>query len=431
VSKARFILVALICASPAMLLWAGRDMQGLLAGVIALALAITAITLRPGETEFFVSVIFLAAMVAAVPALWIVFQVVPLRPLAHPIWTSAQSALGHTLTGEISVDSGATVIGLGEYFIFCALAFLSAAVAVDRGRAESLLFALTAAGATIALMVMTHDLLLPTVRFSPFTREQASDCIAMGAIVATAACIRTFERYRTRYVGSQQSMSIVVWTFAGCSVALTVCAVALLLDETREVLVATGCGLAALACVMIVRQFGLGIWGLIALAVPLVGAALVLFASQPTEHRKSLLLAFAASSPTSLTDISERILDDAPLVGTGAGTFAALAQIYREMDDPRPRSAAPTAAATFAIELGRPMLWLIVTATIGFLATFLKASLQRGRDSFYPAMGASCLISLLLLSFINAGVLGTAAALIAAVTFGVAIAQSKSRTMQR
>jgi hypothetical protein len=43
-------------------------------------------------------------------------------------------------------------------------------------------------------------------------------------------------------------------------------------------------------------------------------------------------------------------------------------------------------------------------------------------------MGGSCLITLLLLSFNNAGLFGTASSLIAAAVIGLAIAQSKSRT---
>ena len=428
VSKARFILVVLICACPAILLWDGLDVVGLLAGVIAVALAITALTLPPGETDFLMSVIVRAAVVAAVPALWILFQVVPFRPLAHPIWASAQSALARPIFGEISVDPGSSIIRLGEYLMLCALAFVAAAVAVDRGRAESLLFALTAAGAAIALIAMSHNLLFPDLRFSPFTREQATDCIAMGVIVASAACARTVERYKTRHGNPQRAISILFWTFTACSVALTLGVVALLLDGTREVLIATACGLAALLCVLIIRRYRLGAWGLMAFALALLGVAFFSSTSRPAGHGESVLLAFA-TSPATPADVSERVLDDAPLVGTGAGTFAALAQIYRELNGPRPRSVASTAAANFAIELGRPMLWLIVAAALGLLTIFLNASLQRGRDSFYPAMGGSCVLTLLLLSFINAGVLGTAASLIVAVVLGLAIAQSKSRTM--
>ena len=153
---------------------------------------------------------------------------------------------------------------------------------------------------------------------------------------------------------------------------------------------------------------------------------LVLGSRWPPERGTSFLLDFAAAP----TAISERVLGDAPLVGTGAGTFAALAPIYRQMDDPPLRSVASTAAATLAIELGKPMLWLVAAATVVAIIALLRASLQRGRDSFYPAMGGSCLITLLLLAFVNAGLLATPASLIAAATLGLAFAQSKSRTVR-
>ena len=64
----------------------------------------------------------------------------------------------------------------------------------------------------------------------------------------------------------------------------------------------------------------------------------------------------------------------------------------------------------------------------GSIVILLRASLRRGRDSFYPAMAGSRPIALLLFSFINPGLLGTATSLIAAAVIGLGIAQSKSRT---
>jgi hypothetical protein len=75
VSKARLILVALICASPVILLWDGLIMQSLVAGVVSVALMITARTLRPGETEFLISIVRPLVVVAAIPALWVLAQV--------------------------------------------------------------------------------------------------------------------------------------------------------------------------------------------------------------------------------------------------------------------------------------------------------------------------------------------------------------------
>jgi hypothetical protein len=77
------------------------------------------------------------------------------------------------------------------------------------------------------------------------------------------------------------------------------------------------------------------------------------------------------------------------------------------------------------------MLWVMIAVAFGALLMLLSASLQRGRDSFYSGAGAACLVTLLFLSFEDAGLLGTAAAVIAAVVFGLAFAQTKSRTVRQ
>jgi hypothetical protein len=422
------MLVTLICTSPAILLWDGLIMQGLVAGIVAVALAITARALRPGETGFLVSIVRPPAVIGAVPALWVLVQVLPLSVLAHPIWKSAETALGHPIASTISVDPGASVIALGQYLSVVGVVFLSAAVAVDRQRAEWILFALTAAVVAIALITRTHELLFPEVQLGTFGRTQAIDCVSMGTIIAGAACIRTIERYETRLSSPQRSVPVLLWTFVACSAALTICGAVEMFDATREILIATAYGIFALVCISVVRRFALGPVVTAAIAAPALGAAILLLAYHPAGRGTSVPLAFTAASDPSLIALSGRVLHDAPLVGTGAGTFAALAPIYRQIDDPPPGSTAATAAAAFAIELGKPMLWLITVAAAGSIFFLFRSSLRRGRDSFYPAMGGSCLITLLLLSFNNAGLFGTASSLIAAAVIGLAIAQSKSRT---
>jgi len=394
-----------------MLLWDGPIMQGLIAGVAAVALAITAQTLQPGEAEFLVSIIRPLATVAAVPALWVLVQVLPLTTLAHPIWKSAETALGHSVAGTISVDPGASILALGQYLSVLAVAFLSAAVAVDRQRAEWILFALTAAVSAFALMIVTRPATL--------ARGEAMDCVGIGTIVTVAACIRTIERYETRRSSSQRSVTVLLWTFVACTAAFAICGAVLLFGAPREIFIATAYGVFALTCITIIRRFALGAIGTAAIAAPALAAAILLLAYHPAERGTSVLLAFAGTSDPSLI---------APLLGTGAGTFAALAPIYREIDDPPAGSTAATAGAVFAIELGKPMFWLITVAAAGLILILLRASLQRGRDSFYSAMGGSCLITLVLLSFNNAGLFGTASSLISSAVIGLGIAQSKSRT---
>lgn len=425
-SKVRLIIVLLICAAPAVLLWDGLITQGLVAGSVAAGLVVTARTLRPGEAEFLICIIRPAAAVAAVPVLWILFQALPFGFFANPIWASAKLALGHPIASSISVDPGASVIALGQYLSLGSVAFLSAAVAVDRVRAEWLLFALTGASGVFALVLMAHGLFSSVLEFSPFMNAQAADCVATGAVIAGAACMRTLERYESRHGRSQGSMPTLLWTLGACGVALVLCIAAVIFQEPPEVLFATACGVVIIAWIIVVRRYRLGPWGIVPFAVVVIGVALLVSTTHPVERGHSALLAFAPSS--SLGVVSERMLKDAPLVGTGAGTFTALVPIYRAIDDPPDSSEASTTAATSAIELGRPMFWLLVLATAASMLIFLRAALQRGRDSFFPAMGGGCLATLLLLIFMNAGLLGNATGLIVAAMFGVSVAQSKSRT---
>jgi len=426
VSKVRLIIVFLICASPAVLLWDGLNAQGLVAGIVAAGLVLTALTLRPGEAEFLVSIIRPAAAVAAVPALWILLQALPFGLLANPIWASAKLALGRSIASSISVDPAISIIALGQYLTLGAVAFLSAAVAVDRVRAEWLLFAMTGVSAVFALLLMAHGLFSPVLEFSAFMNAQAADCTAMGAVVAGAACMRSLERYESRHVRSQGSVPTLLWTLGACALALLLCLAAIVFQEPPEVLFAAACGVVIIAWIIVVRRFKLGVWGVMPFAVVAIGVALLVFTTHPIERGHSGLLAFAPSS--SQGAVSARMLQDAPMVGTGAGTFAALVPIYHAIDDPPGSSEASTTAAIFAIELGRPMFWLLALATAVSMLFFLRAALQRGRDSFYPAMGGACLATLLLLIFMNAGLLGNATGLIVATMFGVSLAQSKSRT---
>ena len=427
VSAARLILIGLICASPAILLIDGLIADGLLAGVAAAGLAITARALHPGETEFLVSVIRFPLAVAALPALWMLIQVLPIPGLAHPFWASAAAALGHPIAGTISIDPGASIIALGQYVCMIALAYLSAAVAVDRHRAESILFALTGASATVALIVIAHHSIVLRVDIARSIQAQATTCAVMGAIIASAACIRSVEKYKRRHSNPNRAVPMLLGTIALCGAALAICLGASILGETTGVSFALGCGLAAVASVLIIRHLDLGPFGITAFGVMALVIGFFIVASHPVERGAGLPLMYASSKSSSLIALSERVLHDTPIAGSGAGTFASLAPIYREMDDPAVGSVASTTAATLGIEMGMPILWLIAAVTVSAIIVLLRSALQRGRDWFYPAMGGSCLITLLILAFINAGLLGTVASLIAAAAIGLATAQSKSR----
>ena len=422
-SRARLLIATVICISPTILLFDSLIAQGFVAGVVAVELTIVACTLRPVETEYLISVIRPWLIVAAIPGLWMLVQVIPLPFFAHPFWTSAENALGRPILGTLSVDPGASIIAFGQYLSMTALVFASTAVAIDRQRARSITFALSATVAAIGLIMIVYRLFIGIFEPSSSIGAVATACEAIGVIVAAAACVWMFERRDLRRLAPKQPILSQLGIIAAGPVTLIICSCTLAFAATPGVTFASVCGLAVFAGMMLIRRLRLGPISITVMFIIGLSLGGLFILSHSAVPGKRLPLVFAAS-PSALT---ERVLNDAPLAGTGAGTFASVAPIYREMDDPAPDQAASTTAATLAIVLGLPMLWLVTVMTSALSLFLLRASLRRGRDAHYPAMGGSCLIALLLIAFVNAGPLGAATSLITAVALGVALAQSRNR----
>lgn len=425
--KVRNLLVALLCASPLLILWDGRITHGLVTGIIAIALGQVALALRPAESRFLVSVTRQALIAAAVPALWVLVQVLPLGIFAHPIWKSAASALHEPIFGSISIDPAITIAALGYYLSLVAVGFVSASVAVDRHRAEWVLTALTTAVTITSLMVLAAHFFALGNRFPAFDWSDAIDCVSLGTIVAATNCILVIERHEARSPRERKLANL--WIFPASIAALIICAAAFALTANWSVVFATGYGLLALAWQWITRRLGWGLWAGTAMAIAALGVAAILVGSQLPQRKATLPLAFAGDSSPPLIELNQRILYDAPLVGTGAGTFGALTPIYRQKDDPDSAPVPATTAAAFAVELGTPLLWVIFAEAVVFVVVLFRRSLRRGRDSFYSAMAASSLVMLVVLAFSNAGLLRTGTGLIVAAILGLGIAQSESRTI--
>jgi hypothetical protein len=433
VINARLILVALICVSPAILLFDGPIARGLVAAAAVSGMLTLLRAMRPGEAAFFFSIARPVSFVIAVPAVWMVIQVLPLGVLAHPIWSSARDAVGHGIFGSISIDIGASVLALGQYLTLVAVAVWSGAVAVDRHRAEWILFSLLVATALIALISVVIALVDPTTPgfAEAAVRIQSVDCAAIGVVIAGVAAIRTLERYETRHASPDRSTRLLTLTFAACAAAMAICIVALLVNGNTNVIIAAGYGAVGVAAMVLIRRLGFGPWGTVAIVLPAIALAAFLAVSNPALGTKSFSVMFATHVPESLIGTTQRVLADAPLWGNGAGTFSAIAPIYSDIDETVSTVGPPTVAAATAIELGSPALWFVMATTIAAIVVLFRAAMQRGRDSFYPTAGASCLLTLLLLAFVSSGLLGMAEAIIAAATVGLAFAQSKSRSVHR
>ena len=431
---APLFLIILIVTTPVTLIFDGQIIYGLVTAAVAVSVAIVAIRIRPGEASFLVTIIRPVIVVAAVPALWMLVQVLPLKTvgLAHPIWESAATALGRPVAGSISIDPGDTLISLIRYLSAVAVAFVAAAVAVDRRRAEWILVALTVATTLIALMVLPAGFggltFLNNSDGGPIANA-ATDSVALGVILALVTALHTFERRQTQRT-DRGGLTVWFWlVFVTCLVALAICAFVLIVSATSQTYFSVACGVATLAVAVVVRRFNLGPWGYSATISIALLVAIAAIALRSDGRTVDLTLAFATHASAPLIAITQRVLTETNWAGTGAGTFAAVLPIYRDIDELAVGPMAPTTAAAIAVEMGRPFLWVNVMAAIALTVTLLRASLRRGRDYLYSTAGASCVVAVTLLAFGNAGLLSTPVSIIAIAVVGIAIGQSKSRSI--
>ena len=259
------LLNLLIVTTPIALIFDGPITHGLVMAVAAASLLIVAFQIRPGEAAFLSTVIRPIAIIAMVPALYMLVQVFPLKigGFANPVWRSAAEALGQSLAGSITVDPGATLVSLARYNSVIAITFVAAAVAINRHHAERILFTLTAATTMIASLVIVE-------RLGNFTFLKNSsnglagiggiESAALGVNFAVATALHIFERSKAKGTNTVRFKPI----FVACLIAVVVTALAVLVGSGQTYF-AVGCGLTIFAVAIIVRIFGVGSWGLVAI----------------------------------------------------------------------------------------------------------------------------------------------------------------------
>ncbi|MCI0465654.1 MAG: hypothetical protein L0Y57_01390, partial [Beijerinckiaceae bacterium] len=96
--------------------------------------------------------------------------------------------------------------------------------------------------------------------------------------------------------------------------------------------------------------------------------------------------------------------------------------------DPQVATVGLTAAAKLSIELGKATLWFAIVAAAFAANALLYGASKRGRDSFYAASAGACVVTLMILAFVNTGLAGFALTLLSATILGLGLTQAVSRT---
>ena len=418
-------LIVLIGSTPVILFFDGPVERGLVAAATALAIAMVGVVMRPGETGHLATLVGRWMPVAAVPALWMVLQIVPipLPGLAHPIWTGAAAALNGPVAATISVDPGLTLIALGRYLCAVGIGLVATAVAIDRERAQWTLFVLVAVMTVLAAMLITIGRGGPAGGADHAT---ANAIAALGVIVSAAATFHVAEKLEMLRDRTGSAIARAAAVLGACALAWAICGYAVFHTSPKQILFAASCGLAVPGLIVAARRAGIGIR--LAMAVAAGGlVAAVGIAAGGAAARGDPILRFAVED---VLPAIERMLADAGVMGSGGGTFSALLPIYGTAADIATGAQAPTAAATAAIEFGRPMWELLVVIAVAIAGALFRAAMQRGRDWCYPGAAAGCVVMIIVESFVDVTFFATAVMLVASVVVGLGLAQSASRAVR-
>lgn len=430
------LCVVLIVLAPLAIIWDGPVVQGLLLIAAAATTVDAALYVKPGQFRFAISTLFLAGIAAAVPAFWMVIQILPLGVLGldNPIWKTAAAVLGSDAIGSISIDGGATLVSLARYLGFVAIVFATTVIAVDRVRASQLYLGLAIAAcmtgsAGIAACLTWGSLAWLSKSETAF--DAILNCAVPGALLCAALLLQPARRSEASGRISSSSGGRTSLGFFVAIAGFLLCLAALLLSRSAVLGIITAVGIAIVVMVNGLRRFGSGPAEIAAVISIILFVIVAGGALKPEIRSVGATLAFASRVPPPMMDASRRMIGDAGWAGSGAGTFAYALSIHRDVRMIDAGSAPPTAAAMIGVEMGETFLWVIMLAALAVILQLLRGATKRGRDWVYPSAGAACLTAALLQSFTNAAVVSSAFFVILAVVIGMALAQSKSRSPQQ
>ncbi len=423
------LLVVLIAAVPVLAIspgWLGPQLVSL---ATALMLA-----LLPGAPEAdlrrSVAISGPLAIAALAPGAWMVLQIVPvpLGSIEHPVWRSAAAAMPESISGHVSIDLGTTLRALFGYLGLASLAFVTIVLTRNRDRAETILFALSTVTTAIAveLLLLGNFSWLKPGHWSDVSVDALVALTAFGGILNLAFIVRTMERHETRAWREPKSQAAYFGMMLLGIFDSAICLTALISTTTSDVLIALSFGAMVLGVVVLIRRLGLGRW-----TSATVGAALLVagggvialrFAANPSAPA---LFRFAKVE-TAAASATLHMLADVPWAGSGVGSYSALAAIYRDASGVPGKRAIHT-MASMALEWG--MIGLVIAAVLALqlLIVLLQGALSRGRDSFYPAGAAGCLVTAFCETFCDKAFTDTSVQTLAAIIIGLGLSQTRGR----
>jgi hypothetical protein len=421
------LLLILIALTPVIWFTDGPAVFAAVAFILALCLALISYSVRERELEHLTKVLRLPLLFAAVPAIWMLAQLAPLPfpALSHPVWMSTADALNTSVAGHISVDLGATLIAFLRYLTAVGIFLGAAALAVDRARADWLFIGLVGTTSVFAIILAIHSAHLFQVDTTLLAALHSAT--SLGTIVAGAAVMRSVERHQPRRSEPKGSFTRLSYSLAISSTAFAFCWVVLIVSAPGSIIFSAGLGTLITLFVILIRRLFLGPLTGSAIGWAFVAMAVAMAVTGSSVDQRDPTLRFAIGVPPASLPAAERMMLDNRF-GTGAATYEILLPIYRSSSDGMAPDLVPTTASAITIEMGRAALWIFAIFCLVLAWRLFIGALRRGRDSFYPSAAAGCVVALIAQSFLNASLLLTEVAVLAACVLGVGVSQSMSRS---
>jgi hypothetical protein len=172
----------------------GPATRPLIETLAVIALASLGISVRAIDVNFVGRSTQGLKIAAAIPAIWMVVQLLPTPIGAHSVWASANEALAQQTWGHISIDLGSTIVALAFCLANISLILVAIFVARDRRRADQILSALTAIATitTLGLLIGKWTLIASVINTAVLAGVSA-----LGILLSLASGVRTIERHKT------------------------------------------------------------------------------------------------------------------------------------------------------------------------------------------------------------------------------------------
>lgn len=382
---------------------------------------------------------------AALTVSWIIVQWSPWTPDSwhHPVWQQASGILGEQLAGRITVNPDATLAALMRLLSYAAVFWLAMQLAVHRKAARQAVLAVILAGTAYALYglviffsgnetILTFEkwAYLGSLTSTFVNRNSYATYAGLGLMAASALLI---DRLRPvlRMPGpprrrAAEVMERLLGQDAALCAAIVVLASALILTMSRAGAVCSVAGMLLMLSLMLPSKRGGRGYLIIGALVVMV---LVIFAVSGDPLLERYLRRDAVLTENARWQVYRLVLAaiaDAPLLGTGYGTFP---NVFTGYIDTYIWTVGfwDKAHNTYLenmLELGVPAA-LSLYAAIGMLAwSTLRGAHIRRRGRLYPALAAGASLTVALHSLVDFSLQIPAVAVTYAFILGVGVAQS-------